>query len=97
MQLRLKYAPVPENAARFTGEIAASAAQVSGVQLDYTPDSLTLVDTIFDDFRAEGITGEQLAETSSASVATSARCWPGTPAGDGARRRKMNKPSSGGP
>lgn len=63
MQLRLKFAPVPENAARFAGDIAASAAQVSGVQLDYTPDSLTLVDTIFDDFRADGLTGEQLAET----------------------------------
>ncbi|WP_262285542.1 DUF6278 family protein [Micromonospora sp. MA102] len=63
MQLRLKYAPVPENAARFAGDIAAAAAQVSGVQLDYTPDSLARVDTIFDGFRADGLTGEQLAET----------------------------------
>ncbi|TDC32979.1 hypothetical protein E1211_19895 [Micromonospora sp. 15K316] len=63
MQLRLKYAPVPENASRFAADIAASAAKVSGVQLDYTPDSLALVDSILDDFRADGLTGEQLAET----------------------------------
>lgn len=63
MQLRLKYAPVPGNAARFAGDIAASAAHVSGVQLDYTPDSLRLVDAIFDDLRADGVAGEQLAET----------------------------------
>lgn len=63
MQLRLKYEPVPANAARFAADIVAAAAQISGVQLDYTPESLALVDAIFDDFRADGVTSEQLAET----------------------------------
>ena len=63
MQLRLKYAPAPENAALFAGDIVESATQVSGVELDYTPDSLALVDGIFDGFRADGVTSEQLAET----------------------------------
>jgi hypothetical protein len=39
------------------------AASASGVKLDFTPDSLALVDGIFDDFRAEGVTGRQIAET----------------------------------
>ncbi|MEU2985193.1 MULTISPECIES: hypothetical protein [Micromonospora] len=63
MQLRLKYAPVPENAARFAGDIVVSAAQVSGVHLDYTPDSLAAVDAILDGFRAEGLAAGQVAET----------------------------------
>ena len=63
MQLRLKYAPTPENAVRFAGDVVASAAGVSGVKLDFTPESLALVDGIFDDFRSEGVTGKQIAET----------------------------------
>ncbi|WP_433372730.1 DUF6278 family protein [Actinoplanes sp. CA-142083] len=63
MQLRLKYAPAPENAGLFAADIVGSAAQVSGVELDYTPESLALVDGIFDEFRADGVTSEQLAET----------------------------------
>ncbi|MFF4554418.1 hypothetical protein [Streptomyces sp. NPDC001422] len=63
MQLRLKYAPIPENGARFAADIVASAAEVSRVELDYTPDSLTLVDDILEGFRADGITSDQVAET----------------------------------
>ena len=63
MQLRLKYEPTPENASRFADDVVASAGSVSGVKLDFTPDSLALVDGIFDDFRADGVTGKQIAET----------------------------------
>lgn len=63
VELHLKYPPVPQNAARFADDIAVAAAEVSGVRLDYTPESLDLVDTIFDEFRAGGVAGEQLAET----------------------------------
>lgn len=63
MQLRLKYAPTPENAGRFADEIAASAASVSGVDLDFTPESLALVDGIFDDFRSDGVPARQITET----------------------------------
>ena len=63
MQLRLKYEPTPENASRFAADVVASASSVSGVKLDYTPDSLVLVDGIFDDFRSDGVSGRQIAET----------------------------------
>jgi hypothetical protein len=63
VQLRLKYEPTPENAGRFAADVVASAASVSGVKLDFTPESLDLVDGIFDDFRADGVTGKQIAET----------------------------------
>ncbi|MGW6257042.1 hypothetical protein [Streptomyces sp. NPDC055085] len=59
----MKYAPIPENGARFAADIVASAAEVSRVELDYTPDSLTLVDDILEGFRADGITSDQVAET----------------------------------
>jgi hypothetical protein len=63
MQLRLKYAPEPENAARFAADIVALAAEVSGAELDYMPDSLTAVDDILEGFRTEGVTSDQVAAT----------------------------------
>lgn len=63
MLLRLKYPPEPANAARFAADIALSAAQVSGVELDYTPHSLSLVDEIIEGFRSDGVTSDQVAET----------------------------------
>jgi hypothetical protein len=63
MQLQLKYAATPANAPRFAGDVTISASRVSGLNLDYTPDSLTLVDTIFDGFRADSVTSDQIAET----------------------------------
>jgi hypothetical protein len=63
MRLQLKYTLTPENAARFAEDIVTSAAAVSGVELDYTPESLELVDGVFDDFRSDGVTAAQIAET----------------------------------
>ncbi|MBU3064982.1 hypothetical protein KO481_26055 [Nocardia sp. NEAU-G5] len=63
MRLRLKYAPEPANAARFAADIAAAAANVSGVELDYTPDSLGHVDEIIEGFRSDGLSSDQVAET----------------------------------
>ncbi len=63
MQLRLKYPLGPENAVRFAEDIVTSAAKVNRVHLDFTPDSLALVDGIFDDFRADGVSGREIAET----------------------------------
>ncbi|MGF6882627.1 hypothetical protein ABIA39_001569 [Nocardia sp. GAS34] len=63
MRLRLKYAPEPANAARFAADIAAAAANVSGVELDYTPDSLGHVDEIIEGFRSDRLSSDQVAET----------------------------------
>ena len=63
MRLRLRYAPEPVNAGSFAADIVASAAEVSGVELDFTPDSLRHVDRILQGFRDDGIAGDQVAET----------------------------------
>ncbi|MFJ4678538.1 hypothetical protein [Kitasatospora sp. NPDC088783] len=63
MELRLRYAPEAANAGRFAADIVASAAQVSGVQLDYSVGSLALVDEIIEDFRGSGIGSGQVGET----------------------------------
>jgi hypothetical protein len=63
MRLRLKYSPEPGNAALFPADIVSSAAEVSGVELDYTPDSLIRVDEIIEQFRSDGVTSDQVGET----------------------------------
>jgi hypothetical protein len=63
MELQLRYAPKPENAAKFAADIVASAAEVSGVTLDYGVESLALVDGIMEALRADGVRIDQVAET----------------------------------
>jgi hypothetical protein len=63
MRLQLKYSPTPENAPRFASDIVAAAAKISGVQLDYTADSLKTVDDIIEKMRQDGCTTDQIAET----------------------------------
>lgn len=63
MQLRLKYAPLPENAPKFAADIVQSAAEVSGAELDYSVASLETVDAILEGLRQDGCTSQQLAET----------------------------------
>lgn len=63
VRLRLKYAPEPANASRFAADIVSSAAEVSGVELDYSPDSLRHVDEIIEGFRSDGMTSDQVGET----------------------------------
>ncbi|ROR44643.1 hypothetical protein [Kitasatospora cineracea] len=63
MELRLRYAPRAVNAGRFAADIVTSAAQVSGVRLDYSVGSLAAVDEIIEDFRGSGIDSGQVGET----------------------------------
>jgi hypothetical protein len=63
MQLRLNYELEPANAARFAADVVASAAEVSGVTLDYGVDSLDAVDAILEELRADGVATEEIAET----------------------------------
>ncbi|GAA2120217.1 hypothetical protein GCM10009759_68890 [Kitasatospora saccharophila] len=63
MELRLRYAPEVGNAGRFAADIVASAAQVSGVELDYSVASLAVVDGIIEEFRGSGIVSGQIGET----------------------------------
>ncbi|MFB7943398.1 hypothetical protein ACFC6L_00610 [Kitasatospora phosalacinea] len=63
MELRLRYAPEVVNAGRFAADIVVSAAQVSGVELDYSVGSLAVVDGIIEEFRGSGIVSGQVGET----------------------------------
>jgi hypothetical protein len=63
MELQLRYEPKPENAAKFAADIVASAAEVSGVTLDYGVASLAVVDGIMEALRADGVRVDQVAET----------------------------------
>ena len=62
MQLSLKYPPTVENAAKFAEDIVDSAEQISGVHLDFSVDSLTVVDNIIEGLRHDGCKADEIAE-----------------------------------
>lgn len=59
--LRLPAPPDPEHAAELAQRAADAARNVSGIDLDYTPESLRLVDEVLDSFREPG--SDAVAET----------------------------------
>lgn len=59
--LRLPAPPDPEHAAELAQRAVDAARNVSGVELDYSPGSLSLVDGILDEFREPG--SDAVAET----------------------------------
>ncbi|MER7930276.1 hypothetical protein ABTY96_45430 [Streptomyces sp. NPDC096057] len=63
MQVHLNPPLEPGNASRHAAAIVATAADISGAELDYSPESILLVEDIVDGFRAEGVTGEDMAES----------------------------------
>ncbi|MFJ5035829.1 hypothetical protein ACIQB5_49470 [Streptomyces sp. NPDC088560] len=63
MQVHLTPPLEPSDASRHAAAIVAAAADISGAELDYSPGSIGLVEEIIDDFRAEGVTGEDMAES----------------------------------
>ncbi|GGJ29438.1 hypothetical protein [Streptomyces brasiliensis] len=62
MQVHLNPLLEPGNAPRHAAAIVATAADISGTELDYSPESIGLVEDIIDGFRDEGVTGEEMAE-----------------------------------
>ncbi|MFG2115599.1 hypothetical protein ACGFRB_23720 [Streptomyces sp. NPDC048718] len=63
MQLHLKHPLEPDSAPRFAAVIVEAAADISGVELDYGPASLDLVEGILAGFRTDGVTCEEMAES----------------------------------
>lgn len=63
MQVHLNPPLEPGTAPGHAAAIVATAADVSGADLDYTPESIALVEEIVDGFRAEGVTGEDMADS----------------------------------
>ncbi len=61
--LKLKYEPTAENAPLFARDIVASTARITGDLLDYSVESLAIVDRILGDMRGQGVTVDQFAET----------------------------------
>jgi len=53
----------PASAPRHAAAIVATAADISGAELDYSPESIVVVEEIVDGFRAEGVAGEDMAES----------------------------------
>lgn len=63
MQVHLNPPLEPGNAPRHAATIVATAADISGAELDYSPESIVLVEDIVDGFREEGVNGEDMAES----------------------------------
>lgn len=63
MELVLKYEPVPSNAGRFAQDIVVAAREISGIDLDYSIESLSGVDAIIEQMRADKVPVEAVAET----------------------------------
>jgi hypothetical protein len=62
MQVHLNPPLEPGTAHRHAAAVAATAADVSGAVLDYSPESLGTVEEIVDGFRAEGMTAAYMAD-----------------------------------
>jgi hypothetical protein len=63
LTLRLKYPPTPEFAANLANIAVTAARNVSGIELDYSPESLSKVDAIVNGFHQEGLKPSQIGET----------------------------------
>lgn len=63
MELRLKYPPTAEHASDLAAICVETAKRVSGLDLDYSPASLDLVDQQMDKFRRDNLHSEDIAST----------------------------------
>jgi hypothetical protein len=63
MDLRLKYPPEPEYAKRLAATCVDAAERISGLTLNYSVESLLLVEKQLDAFANQGMRAEQIAST----------------------------------
>ena len=63
MKLRLQYPPSPENAARLAQIAVDTVKKIDRIDLDYSPASLSKVDSILETFHREGLDQSQIGET----------------------------------
>ncbi|MFI9834501.1 hypothetical protein ACIHIX_43225 [Streptomyces sp. NPDC051913] len=63
MQVHLNPPLEPGSAPELAAAIVAAAADISDAALDYSPESIDVVEDIVDGFRAEGVSGEDMAES----------------------------------
>jgi hypothetical protein len=62
-QLRLGYAPTAANAHLFAEDVVAEATARGDMSLDYSSESLAIIDEIVESFRQEGLSVEEMAST----------------------------------
>ncbi|WEP00888.1 hypothetical protein A6P39_042755 (plasmid) [Streptomyces sp. FXJ1.172] len=53
----------PAHAPRHAAAIVATAADISDADLDYSPESIVVVEDIVDGFRAEGVSDDDMADS----------------------------------
>jgi len=63
MQLNLGFPPTPEYAAQHAEQMIQPAKEISGVDLDFKPESLAGIDGIIEDIRSEGVSAEEVGGT----------------------------------
>ena len=63
MRLQLSFSPTSANAPKFAADIVDAAAEISGIKLKYSIDSLKEVEKVIQGFRRDGCVVEQIAET----------------------------------
>lgn len=63
MEIALQFPPTPECAHQHADLIVKSAKEISGVDLDYTPESLAAVDDILGSMHDDGVTVDQIGAT----------------------------------
>lgn len=63
MKVSLKYAPVAENSPRFADDVVRVSAEIFGIRLDFSPQSLEAVDRIVSGMRRDGAPLEAVSAT----------------------------------
>lgn len=63
MELRLNYPPEPEYAQHLAATCVDAAERISGLKLDYSVESLHLVEKQLDAFSRQGMQSDQIAST----------------------------------
>jgi len=61
--LNLVYEIIPENGQKFAKQFSEIFQKVEGIELDYSPASISLVDNMLQTRRSEGLSVDQFAET----------------------------------
>jgi len=63
MKLKLQFPPEPAFAAKHAEVAVTAVKEVKGQLLDYSPESLNLIDLIIQKFRIDGLSEDQISET----------------------------------
>src|SRR5690242_15429273 len=63
MLLNLQYPPTPDAAPKHAESCVSAVKNVDNIDLDYSVESLRVLDRLIEQFRADGTTSEQIGET----------------------------------